>query len=68
MMYFAVHMQNALTGQRRIKRIEADNVDAATGKAGFCYGNPWRWTGSEPWRNVADEAIHLGGGYYALPG
>jgi len=68
MSYFAVHMQNRLTGQKRIKRIEAENVDEATRKAGFCDSNPWRWTGSEPWRNVADEAIHLSSGYYTMPG
>lgn len=67
MKYFAVHMKNRLTGQRRIKRIEAENVDEATHKIGFGYNNPWRWAGSEPWKNVANEAIHIGGGYYTMP-
>lgn len=67
MNYYAVHMKNIETGQRRVRRIEAEDVDAATDKAGFSAESPWRWTGSEPWKNVADEAEHLGGGYYALP-
>lgn len=34
----------------------------------FCndvgYEKEWRWTGSEPWRNVADKVENIGRGYY----
>ena len=68
MKYFAVHMKNSITGQRLIKRVEAASVDEAADKVKFNCSSPWRWEGSEPWKNVADNAIHLGGGYYTMTG
>lgn len=60
---FAVHMKNNKTGERRIKKVIADNINSATCKD-FYYGSDWTWIGSEPWRNVSDNVEHIGNGYY----
>lgn len=62
-MEFAVHMKNNKTGEERIKKVIADNVNNATCKD-FYYGSDWKWTGSEPWHNVPDNVEHIGRGYY----
>lgn len=62
-MKFAVHMKNNKTGERRIKKVIADNVNNAICKD-FYYGSDWIWTGSEPWHNISDNMEHIGGGYY----
>lgn len=46
-MEFAVHMKNNKTGEKRIKRIKADNIDSVYCKD-FYYGSAWVWMGSEP--------------------
>lgn len=30
----------------------------------FHYGSDWSWTGTEPFKNVADDVEHIGRGYY----
>lgn len=62
-MEFAVHMKNNKTGEKRIKRIKADNIDSVYCKD-FYYGSAWVWMGSEPWHNVSDNVVHMGNGYY----
>lgn len=62
-MEFAVHMANSKTGEKRIKKVIADNVCNATTKD-FYYGSDWKWTGSEPWHNVSDNVEHIGKGCY----
>lgn len=62
-MEFVVHMKNNKTGEERIKKVIADNVNNATCKD-FYYGSDWSWTGSEPWHNVSDNMEHIGRGYY----
>lgn len=29
----------------------------------FYYGSNWSWTGTEPFKNVADDVEHIGRGY-----
>lgn len=60
---FAVHMKNDKTGEQRIKKVIADNVNNAT-CSDFYYGSEWTWTGSEPWHNVCNSVKHIGNGYY----
>lgn len=62
-MEFAVHMKNDKTGEKRIKKVIADSVNNAISKD-FYYGSGWKWTGSEPWRNVSDNVEHIGREYY----
>ena len=62
-MEFAVHMKNIKTNEERIKKVIADNVCKATSKD-FFYNSEWKWQGTEPFRNVADNVEHIGKGYY----
>ena len=60
---FAFHMINDKTKEKRIKKVKStDSTNAHCNDVG--YGKDWRWTGSEPWRNVADKVEHIGRGYY----
>lgn len=65
LMEFAFHMKSNKTGEEKIKKVKAEDVSHA-----FCgdvgYGKEWRWTGSEPWHNVADNVEHIGRGYYKM--
>lgn len=62
--YFAVHMKNDKTGEKRIQKISAENVDEATHKSNCGYGTGWMWIGSEPWSNVENNVEKIGRGYY----
>lgn len=60
---FAFHMQHKKTGKERIKKIRAVDVDHAH-CSDVGYDKEWRWIGTEPWHNVANDVIHIGRGYY----
>lgn len=65
-MELAVHMENNKTGDKRIKKV--NGVDASDHKLvkDFYYGSDWIWTGTEPFKNVADKVKHIGKGYYKI--
>ena len=65
-MELAVHMKNNKTGEKRIKKV--NGVDASDHKPvkDFYYGSEWIWTGTEPFKNVADKVEHIGKGYYKI--
>ena len=65
-MELAVHMKNNKTGEKRIKKV--NGVDASDHKPvkDFYYGSEWKWTGTEPFKNVADKVEHIGKGYYKI--
>lgn len=50
-MFFAVHMENKKTKEKRVYKCEADIIDKATAPD-FGYGRDWIWTGTEPFSNV----------------
>lgn len=60
--YFAVHMKHEKTGEKRIQKISAENVDEATYKSDCGYGTEWIWIGSEPWHNVEDNVERINKG------
>ena len=62
-MEFAIHMSNKRTGEKRIKKVIAENIEAAY-CSDFGYYSEWEWTGSEPFHNVAEKVKHIGNGYY----
>lgn len=68
-MELAVHMKNDKTGEKRIKKVigQSDSMGDWSCKD-FHYGSDWRWTGTEPFKNVADDAVHIGRGYYKKKG
>lgn len=67
--YFAVHMKNDKTGEKRIQKISAENVDEATRKSKCGYGTGWSWTGSEPFTNISeDNVIMVSSGWYKYIG
>ena len=60
---FAFHMKHKTTGERRIKKIKAhDSTSAHCNDVG--YEKDWVWVATEPFKNVSNEVIHIGGGYY----
>lgn len=61
----AVHMKNDRTGEVRIKKTKGKNASPQNWSCkDFYYGSEWSWTGTEPWKNVADAVEHIGRGYY----
>lgn len=62
-MEFAIHMINEKTGEKRIKKVVADNINNAH-YSGFGYKSEWRWEGTEPFHNVSEKVKHIGNGYY----
>lgn len=66
-MELAVHMKNDKTGEERIKKTTGENASMGNWSCkDFFYGSEWTWTGTEPWKNVADNVEHIGRGYYRL--
>lgn len=64
-MELAVHMKNKKTGEERIKKTIGENASMGDWTCkDFNYDSDWRWTGTEPFRNIADTVKHIGGGYY----
>ena len=64
-MELAVHMKNHSTGEVRIKKVVGINASMENWRCkDFYYGSAWTWTGTEPWKNVADSVEHIGRGYY----
>lgn len=61
-MELAVHMKNKKTGEERIKKVTGEN--AFWNCKDFHYRSDWVWTGTEPFKNVADNVEHIGRGYY----
>lgn len=62
-MEFAVHMRNEKTGEKRIKKVVAENIDGAHW-SGFGYKSEWVWEGTEPFRNISEKVKHIGNGFY----
>ena len=60
---FAFHMRHEKTLERRIIKVEAETVSQAYSDE-VCYRKEWKWTGSEPWKNVADKVEHITGQVY----
>lgn len=64
-MELAVHMKNDKTGEERIKKVEGENASPENWHCkDFYYKSEWTWTGTEPFKNVADDVEHIGRGYY----
>ena len=64
-MELAVHMKNNKTGEERIKKTNGENASPENWSCkDFHYGSEWTWTGTEPWKNVANSVEHIGRGYY----
>lgn len=64
-MELAVHMKNNKTGEERIKKVIGENASMENWSCkDFHYGSDWVWTGTEPFKNVADDVEHIGRGYY----
>lgn len=55
-MELAVHMKNNKTGEERIKKVIGENASMENWTCNdFHYGSDWSWTGTEPFKNVADD-------------
>lgn len=63
-MELAVHMKNIKTNEERIKKVNGVDSSNHEPVKDFYYGSEWVWTGTEPFRNVADKVKHIGRGYY----
>lgn len=63
-MELAVHMKNIKTNEKRIKKVNGVDASNHAPVKDFYYGSEWTWTGTEPFRNVADKVKHIGRGYY----
>ena len=64
-MELAVHMKNEKTGEQRIKKVIGKDASLENWECkDFYYGSEWRWTGTEPFVNIADKVKHIGRGYY----
>ena len=62
---FAFHMRHKKTLEHRIVKVEAETVNQAhSDEVG--YKKEWMWSGSEPWKNVADKVECIGGNHYRL--
>ena len=67
-MELAVHMKNKVTNEERIKKVRGVNSSNHDPVKDFYYGSDWVWTGTEPFKNVADDIEHIGRGYYREKG
>lgn len=64
-MELAVHMVNNKTGEKKIKKIQGESASLGEWECkDFYYGSEWSWTGTEPWKNVADSIENISRGYY----
>lgn len=67
-MDLAVHMKNRKTGEKRIKKVKGENASNHEPVKDFYYGSDWVWTGTEPFKNIADDVEHISRGYYRKKG
>lgn len=64
-MELAVHMKNRKTGDERIKKVVGKSASMGDWTCkDFFYGSEWCWTGTEPFKNVAENVRNIGHGYY----
>ena len=63
-MELAVHMKNIKTGEQIIKKVNGVDASDHEPVKDFYYGSDWVWIGTEPFKNIENDVVHIGRGYY----